>query len=365
VNTSEMVMLVPCAEHPVLARFHTGSALHVALLNALSALFQTRAAAAAPPPLVAAVLNLTSPTSGSALDQPGQQPRGRKAAGRPNGSFSQHSQRVTQLTQAAPAHYQPGASYDATAVATGVPRFSTTPLEVDVVPPEATAATPPLLTPALLQSLQLLTASLAGVKRHGWMALECTATLFGELMGACRDQINALHALHKASPESANGESAGDGGIGGCGWMDVRKGGAGAAATAAKGGAAALDAVQAAAAHGHLLACIGAVAIVEPSLGLSPLSAVFDVLDDPDSDPLEASDPPNLPFGWVVAFTRALAAAARRAGTAQAWEQANEAVEMRRIGLMHRVTSDLVVRSTALTSALQSDGFNVFARPHM
>ena len=264
-----------------LSRFQAGSALYTALLSALSALFSTPSQTGG---------RALVPAAAAALLSPHALPLGpahRGSSGSGGGSRGGGTQRpafATQATQQAGSARMGTQGLQATQAASVVPTsamFSSTPADLDNIPNGVADAVLPALTPAVLQSLQQLTVALAGIKRANWFALNCTGDTFTSLANACQEQLITLHQAFSDDNEQQQDTQAAKTGS----WMSFSRTqnngrsngsaqatqtGMGSTPNSGSGGGNAvsdvhsLTAAQQDAAHGRALACLVAIAEVEP-----------------------------------------------------------------------------------------------------
>ena len=266
-----------------LSRFQAGSALYTALLSALSVLFSTPSQIGGRAPVPAAAAALLSP---HALPLGPAHRGGSGSGGGSRGSGTQRPAFATQATQQAGFARMSTQGLQATQAASGGPvatsaMLSSSPAELDDIPNSVADAVLPALTPAVLQSLQQLTVALAGIKRAKWFALDCTGDTFTSLAGACQEQLVTLHQAFSDDNEQQQDTQAAKTGS----WMSFSRtqnnarsnvsaqatqNGMGSTPNSGSGGSNAvsdvrsLTAAQQDAAHGRALACLVAIAEVEP-----------------------------------------------------------------------------------------------------
>ena len=116
--------------------------------------------------------------------------------------------------------------------------------------------------------------------------------------------------------------------------MCIRDRGAGGRASSAVD---AFDASGYQAVHGRLLACLGAVALVEPPLAVLALDPVLDALE-------QGGAPAILPVSWMAGLTNAAFVGAASSGAPSTWENAAYARLLGGFGIEDLLVSSPLVR---------------------
>jgi hypothetical protein len=306
------------AEHPVLRLFHTGSRLHMGFIQALNTLLHSppcRASDSPAPPLAMAAEALLSTP---ALTCPP-----------PSNAHSRFTQ-VTQLSQLRYTQGPPTCNAEHSSTNTTQPRFASNPSEMDLVP-TAVADTAPYLSVPVVQTVQLLTASLAGIKCLKWMELNCTHELFASLVNACREQVEAIHNSHATHSQRCTLDS-------GRAHLEPTSMRSAASSTA-------LSVAAYGVVHSRTLACLAAVAIVEPQTVNEALDVILGRLvpGDDMEDAVISAAPETLPFSWIVALSKTVIVGAQHAGSTEAWAKALQVRLLGKIGIENHLVSNVLV----------------------
>ena len=107
--------------------------------------------------------------------------------------------------------------------------------------------------------------------------------------------------------------------------------------------------VQCSLAHSRIMACLIAVAHVEPVVANRALNRAINALEDGGDmvDDAAGTEPRTLPLGWATVLTKAAFVIADLEGIEQAWNDAVALLNMPNIGIFYHITSSLEVRADA------------------